>query len=297
MLNHPSPWTEKDHIDMMESLNISKSILSITSPGTHLVAGDDELARTVTRDCNLFAADMKKRDPRFGFWASLPLPDIQGSLTEIAFALDELSADGVAVETNAHGKYLGHHDFDPVFDELNRRHAIVFIHPTTPCMASSGHKAVPLPDFPRPMFEFFFDTARAVMNLFMSGTIHRCPNVTFIIPHCGGAFPPLIRRFSSAAPLMGLNLDISPSTVKASLNKQFYFDTAGWAFPEQITGLLEWVDFDRILYGSDFPYTRIKMVTGLSEDHDTYLPTVFEKEEERKALCTQNALKLLKRSH
>lgn len=287
------PWTEAAHEEMMDSLNISKSILSITSPGTHLVPGNDELARQVTRDCNEYAADMKKRKPaRFGFFASTPLPDVEGTLAEIKYAFDELNADGIVVETNHHGKYLGHKDFDPVFEELNRRKAIVFIHPTTPCMPN-GQAALPLPDFPRPMFEFFFDTARCVINLFLSRTVERFPHVTYILSHCGGALPPMLRRFSSAAPILGLGDVVSMDIVKERFSRQFYFDTAGWAFPEQVMGLLEYASVDRMLYGSDFPFTPLKFVTILSEDHDKYLPQVFAKEEEREDLCFRNATRLL----
>lgn len=284
---------------MMHRVNISKSILSITSPGTHLKPGDDQLARKTARYCNDFAADLKRRKPeQFGFWASLPLPDTQGSLDEIKHAFDELNADGVTLETNHHGQYLGHRDFDPVFDELNHRRSIVFIHPTTPCMPS-GEKAVPLPDYPRPMFEFLFDTARAVINLFLSGTVSRCPHITFVIPHVGGALPPLINRFSVIPNLLNLpdmDKQVTPAWVKERLNRQFYFDTAGWAFPEQIRGLLPYISVERILYGSDFPYTPLGGVLALSADHDKYLHEVFPEEKDQRALCTGNAVRLLNRS-
>ena len=290
-------WTEEAHLEMMDSLNISKSILSITSPGTHLVVGNDELGRQITRDCNVYAADLKKRKPsRFGFFASTPLPDVQGALAEIKYAFDELKADGVALKTNHHGTYLGHRDFEPVFEELNRRKAIIFIHPTTPCMAN-GQAATPLTDYPRPMFEFLFDTARAVINLFLSGTIGRCPNITFIVPHVGGTLPPLINRFSTIPSLLGLsNTDqqVNPAWVRERLNSQFYFDTAGWALPEQIKGLLPFVTVDRILYGTDFPYTPLTGVVALSEDHDRYLSEEFLEEDKQKALCSTNAIRLLK---
>jgi len=289
------PWSEEDHLQMMETINVTKSILSITSPGTHLKAGDDKLARTVTRHCNDFASDLKKRRPnQFGFFASLPLPDVKGCLEEIPYAFDQLNADGVAVETNHHGTYLGDKSLDPVFDELNRRKAIVFIHPTTPCMPS-GSPAVPVTAYPRPMFEFLFDTARAVINLFLSGTVSRCPDITFIVPHMGGTFPPLINRFSNVGPILnlpGLDPKVNPAWVKERLNRQFYFDTAGWAFPEQIRGLLQYITVERILYGSDFPFTPLKAVTALSEEHDQYLHEVFPQKQDQDALCSGNAAKL-----
>ncbi|KIX10145.1 uncharacterized protein Z518_01226 [Rhinocladiella mackenziei CBS 650.93] len=288
-------WSEESHLEMMKSINVTKSVLSISSPGTYLKAGDDELCRKVTRYVNDFGADLKKRRPeQFGFFASLPLADVEFCLQEVPRALDELNADGFVVMTNFQGSYLGHKDFDPIFDELNRRKAKVFMHPTTPCLPS-GTAATPLADFPRPMFEFLFDTARAVINLFLSGTVSRCPNVTFVVPHVGGTFPPLINRFSNVGPLLklpGLDPRVTPAWVKESLNTQFYFDTAGWAFPEQIKGLLHYITVDRMLYGSDFPFTPLPAVGTLSKDHDQYLPEVFPDEEDRKKLCRQNAAKL-----
>ncbi|KAM5347520.1 hypothetical protein ACJ41O_010525 [Fusarium nematophilum] len=151
-------------------------------------------------------------------------------------------------------------------------------------------------DIPRPVFEFFFDTSRAVMNLFMSGTISRCPNLTFVIPHLGGAFPPLISRFAAAVGLLGLpgmEPKLSPSWVKERINAQFYFDTAGFSVPDQIRGLLPYVTVDRLLYGSDFPFTPPEAVITLSGMHDIHLVDLFPDEEDRAKLLTENARRLL----
>ena len=289
-------WNEESHLAMMKSINVTKSILSISSPGVHLKAGDHELARKLARHVNDVGADLKRRKPdQFGFFATLALADIEGSLEEIPRALDELNADGFAMLTNYSGTYLGHKDFDAIFDELNRRKAILCMHPTTPCMPS-GSTADPLSPIPRPMFEFLFDTARAVINLFLTGTVQRCPNITFVVPHCGGAFPPLINRFSGAARLMKLGgpaARLSPQWVKERLNTQFYFDTAGASFPEMTKGLLEYVSVDRILYGSDFPFSDLPMVRAFSDDHDKCLPTILPYPEDREKLCSGNAVKLL----
>jgi 6-methylsalicylate decarboxylase len=218
----------------MKTLFISKSILSISSPGTHLKEGDDTLARKVTHECNTYASDLCRRHPQqFGFWASLPLPDIEGCPAEIPYALDELNADGVTFETNIRGRYLGDKAFDPIFDELNRRKAKVFLHPTTPCVkdchAGQGpHYTAALTQYPNPMFEFMFDTARAVINLFLSGTVARCPNITFIIPHAGGALVPLVQRFTRFAPyILGIQEHVSNDVVREMFRRQFYFDLAG----------------------------------------------------------------------
>ena len=178
-------WSPEEHLELMDRSNIRKSILSISTPGTHLVAGDDKLAARVTRECNRFAAELKQRMPdRFGYFASLPIPDVQTCLTEIEVCLDE-GCDGFVMLTNGHSIYPGDTILDPIFDELNRRQATLFFHPTTPLCPCSPEpdaaggkpvKATPLAHkYPNPMMEFFFDTARMVTNLFLSGTVKRCP--------------------------------------------------------------------------------------------------------------------------
>ncbi|KIV85319.1 hypothetical protein PV11_01023 [Exophiala sideris] len=288
-------WSPEAHLEMMKAVNITKSMLSISSPGTHLVNGDIKLAREVSKYCNDYAGDLKRQRPdQFGFFASLPLSDVEGCLKEIPRALDELNADGFTVMTNFYGSYLGDKAFDPIFDELNRRKAVVFMHPTTPCL-KDGTAATPLPDFPRPVFEFLFDTARAVMNLFLSGTVSRCPNITFLVPHVAGALPPLINRFSgfaAAVKMPGIDSAVNPQWVKERLNTQFYFDSAGWAFPEQMKGFLEYVTPNRLLYGSDFPFTQQPTVVFFSEQHERHLQEVFPDEEDRRKLCNKNALKI-----
>lgn len=161
---------------------------------------------------------------------------------------------------------------------------------------ADGTAAVPLMLFPRPAYEFFFDTCRAVVNLFASGTVSRCANITFIIPHLGGAFPPIIDRFSRIGGLLGLpgiDPNLSPEWVRERLNKQFYFDTAGWPFPAQVHGLLQYVTPERILYGTDFPFTPLRAVVNLCENHDRYMPETFSEEDVEK-VCRGNARRLLK---
>lgn len=207
------PWSRTAHLEMMAAANVRKSILSISSPGTNLVAGDNELNLKTTRECNAYAANLKREDPeKFGFWAALPLPDVDASLAELDVAVGE-GADGFGLMTNYHGEYVGSPAFDRVFEKLNRLGATVFIHPTTPCMQYEGKvvQAKPLGELlPAPTLEFFFDTARAVVNLFVSGTVDRCPNVSFIIPHVGGALPPVLTRFVTLSTLIPGQVSYSP---------------------------------------------------------------------------------------
>jgi predicted TIM-barrel fold metal-dependent hydrolase len=178
------------------------------------------------------------------------------------------------VETNHHGIYLGDARFDAVFADLDKRKAKVFIHPTTPCFCPAGtagagtantFRVNPLKErLPAPILEFFFDTARCVANLFLSGTVSRYPNITYLICHMGGALPATLSRFLGFANVVsGYDVEKwSEEDALKVLNERFYFDMAGWAFPLQWRGLVDGVgiESDRLLYGSDFPFTPAKAV-------------------------------------
>ena len=255
------------------------------------------MARKLARECNTFASNLKKEYPsRFGFWASLPLPDIEGSLAEIPVALDELNADGFVLQTNHQGVYLGDEKFDPIFALLNERKAIVFVHPTTPCIASSVGTAcvaaTPLAKYAAPMLEFYFDTARCVSDLLLSGTVFKYPQINFLISHCGGALPPLIERISAISTAW-MGQPLSTASVRELFQKQFFFDLAGFPFPDQIHSMLRLVDSSRFLYGSDYPFTPGEVVRQLAVRLDNELPHVFDGVDVEKIL-RRNAETLLK---
>ena len=280
----------------MEKCNITKSILSITSPGTHLSLNDHSNARRITRQCNEFAADIKRNHPeKFGFWASLPLPDVDGSLEELAYALDVLNADGITVLTNSHGIYLGDPKFEVLMEEFNRRKVKVFVHPTTPCSCDGQEMraATPLGQYPNPIFEFFFDSARAVTNLFLSRTVNRFPDITYILTHAGGVLPPLIERIVLAAFLIDPPIKLYVNDIKEAFNRQFYFDLAGAAFPTQIQSLRNYAEPQRMLYGTDFPFSPGPAVVALWEKMNLELPKEFEKQSDCQDILIRNAERLL----
>ena len=195
-------WDPSTHVEVLDRLAIATAYLSISSPGVHF--GDDAAARTSPAIVNEAGRRAVADHPgRFGLLAALPLPDVEGALAEIAFAFDQLHADGVAVLTNVGGTYLGDPALEPVFDELDRRHARVLIHPTSP--ACWEHTSL---GRPRPMVEFLFDTTRAVTNLVLNGTIARHPNITFIVPHAGAALPVIVDRITAFSRLLA---DIDPA--------------------------------------------------------------------------------------
>ena len=173
-------WTAREHIDLMDRAGIQKAILSISSPGVHF--GDDTAARALATDANDAAAAIVHAHPeRFGFFASLPTPDVQGTLRELPRALDELGAAGIVLMTNSRGRYLGDDRFAPLLAELDRRAAVVLLHPTS----TEHHEVVDL-GRPAPMLEFLFDTARTVIDYILAGNAERYPAIKLVVPHAGG---------------------------------------------------------------------------------------------------------------
>lgn len=188
--------------------------------------GDDTAARRLAREVNDDGATAVRDHPgRFGLFASLPLPDIDGALAEIDHVFDQLGADGVVLETNTHGVYLGDPRLEPVFAELGRRRATVFLHPTSPvCWQQSALGR------PRPMVEFVVDTARTVTDLLFAGTLLRHPAIEVIVPHCGGALPVLADRINGFMGLFMAGQDGSAPDAVAQL-RRLYYDLAGPALP------------------------------------------------------------------
>ncbi|KAI1846804.1 hypothetical protein JX266_007025 [Neoarthrinium moseri] len=266
-------WSPEQHIALMKRLNITKSILSITSPGTHLVPTKDHYAAKITRQANEELSNIcVNHQPHFAFFASLPLPSIQESLLEIDHALDNLGAVGFAVMSNANGVYLGDVALDPVFEKLNARKTILFIHPTTCNVLEPGgemYTVKPLEQYPRPMMEFMFDETRAVANLLLSGTVARYPDITYIMSHCGCVLPAILDRIGSFAMVGGG--ENRSNEFRKLLRERFFFDLAGSPFPDQIRGLLRMLGSageQRLVYGTDYPFTPDKAVVHLADQMD-----------------------------
>ena len=184
-------WTPQQSLDDMDKSGVATAILSISEPGVHF--GNDEAARVLARECNEFGARlMADQSGRFGLFAIVPLPDIDGTLKEIAYALDTLKADGLCMMTDVQGKYLGDPAFTPVMEELNRRKAIVYTHPyRNACCVNM------IPGVPDPVIELGTDTARTIASVVFSGTAHRFPDIRWIFSHAGGTAPALMQRFTS----------------------------------------------------------------------------------------------------
>jgi predicted TIM-barrel fold metal-dependent hydrolase len=253
-------WHPDQAIAAMDKSGIAVSVLSISTPSVWL--GGAQASRDFARECNEAAAEMQRDyKRRFGHFAALPLPDTEGCLREIEYALDELHADGFALTTNYVDKYPGDDAFAAVFDELNRRKAVVYFHPTAASFAFNV-----IPNIPPPTIEFPFDTTRAITSLLFGGTFHRCPNIRWIFSHGGGALPMLASRLAGLAKNRPeLNARV-PNGVMHELSK-LYVDVVGVTTPGALRAVLDIVPMSHLLFGSDFPFwdpdITIKGLAGL----------------------------------
>jgi predicted TIM-barrel fold metal-dependent hydrolase len=240
-------WTPARAIEDMDKIGTATAITSLGLPGVWF--GGAKAARSLARACNEYAAQMVKDYPgRFGLFAVLPLPDREGSLREIAYAMDVLKADGFGLVSSYDNKWPGDTTFAPVFEELNRRKAVVFIHPAVP--GCCGHL---MPGIPASTIEFLFDTARAITSLLVNGTFSRFPDIRFIFCHAGGTMPMLAARTNAFVQRHKEIADRVPNGVSYEL-KKLYYDVANSTNPSSMAALMNLVPSSQMLFGSDFPY-------------------------------------------
>jgi predicted TIM-barrel fold metal-dependent hydrolase len=225
-------WDASRHVAMMDQLGIATSLLSavVDHPG------------------------------RFGLFGTLPVPDVSGSIDELTYCYDELKVNGIVMLTNVAGTYLGDPALEPLFDELDRRHARVFIHPTSPaCWERTSFGRT------RAMVEFLFDTSRAVVNLVLNGTVARHPNIEWIVPHAGAALPVIADRVAAFTFILP---DVDPLTDVYRDLAGLHYDLAGFPLPRQLDALLAITTAEHLHYGSDYPFTPEAIVTMLAEPLD-----------------------------
>jgi predicted TIM-barrel fold metal-dependent hydrolase len=246
-------WTPQKALDAMDTEGVATAVLSLALPGVWF--GDTDAARRMSRLCNDYAADLARSHPgRFGLFPVIPLPDIDGSLREIEYAFDVLKASGIGIVTNysdaSGSKWLGNPAFTPVFEELNRRKAVVFVHPI---VASCCQKL--LPDVSPLVSEIPQDTTRAVTNMLFTGTFSRFREIRFIFSHGGGDVPMVMGRLHDYAPK---NIaETAPDGIDYELAR-LYYDIAGTAYPPAIAALTKLVPVSQILFGSDNPFVPLQ---------------------------------------
>ncbi len=265
----------------MEGWRIRAAITSLTP---RVLMRNPRRRRDVARGCNEFQADLIRNHPRrFGSFALLPLSDVDGALAELSYALDVLHLDGVGLFSSFAGRYLGDPLFDPVFDELNRRKAVVFIHPTHCEAPPEAHLGAP------PFaVEYVFDTTRAVVNLVFTGTLRRCAEIRFIVAHGGGTVPFLAQRIAALEGHRGAK---GVTNVIPAL-QSLYYEIASTTAPYALRCLQELVEPRHLLWGSDLPFVygeRLRAEVKHWEAYDGF------NEEARAAIEEKNALQFFPR--
>jgi 6-methylsalicylate decarboxylase len=274
-------WTPARAVEELDTNGIATAMTSLGLPGVWFEGA--KAARSLARACNEYAAQMVKDYPgRFGLFAALPLPDQDGSLREIAYALDVLKADGFALVSSYDNAWPGDPTFAPVFEELNHRKAIVFIHPAVP--GCCGHL---MPGIPASTIEFLFDTTRAITSLLVNGTFSRFPDIRFIFCHAGGTMPMLAARTNAFVQRHQEIADRVPKGVSYEL-KKLYYDVANSTNPSSMAALMNLVPSSQILFGSDFPYVPAA-VTANGLDHFGLSATDLQ------AVNRENAMRLFPR--
>lgn len=251
-------WTPARAIEDMDKAGVAISMTSITQPALSFL--QPAQARAVARECNDYAAKLRETNKgRFGMFVALPLPDIDGTLAEIAYGLDTLKADGIAMLTSYGDVWLGHPKFIPVFEELNRRKAIVYTHPTSANCCRNIQ-----PQFPDNVIEWGTDTTRAIADIVFSGAAQKYRDIKFIFSHAGGTMPFLAERFDLVPKLEKKVASFVPDGVAAEL-RRFHYDTAQATHAAPLAALLKLIPVSQVLFGTDYPYRRaIENVEGLA---------------------------------
>ncbi|MDA1184395.1 MAG: amidohydrolase family protein [Acidobacteria bacterium] len=245
LLNPANPrWTPEQSIEDMDRGGAAAAMISITNPGLYF--GDAAVTRRLARACNEYGAELVQRFPtRFGLFAAMPLPDVDATLAEIEYAYDTLNVDGVGLMTSYDDNmWLGDPAFRPVMADLDRRRAVVHVHPTAAnCCRNLTYGVAP------GSMEYGTDTSRAIVGVAFSGDAAMFPNVRFIWSHAGGSLPFLAGRIDGASANAA---DRLPEGFLEQA-RRFYYDTAGAANRGALVSLLELVNADHILFGTDFP--------------------------------------------
>ena len=283
--NKPSPlmtgWSAAGVLDHMDKTGVATAILSMSPWGPHFK--DAAQARALARVCNDYAAQTSRDHPgRFGLFAAMPLPDIDGALAEIAYAFDTLKADGVGLMTSYGGKWPGDPLFAPVWEELNRRKAVAYFHPNTPeCCAGLVPGAQPS------MLEWPYDTGRTVVSLLLGGALVKYPDIKWIFSHAGGPVPALSGRIVNMTRNRKDLPQIAPQGVMHELTR-LHYDTANASFAPTLAALFKFVPPSQVLFGSDYPYYTLEENVGLLADYPLT-------QAERQAINRGNAARLMPR--
>jgi len=242
-------WSRAATLEAMDKGSVQTAMLSLAStPGVWFDLPPAEVNR-MARLCNEYGADMVRSQPgRFGLFATLPMIDVDASLKEIDYALNTLKADGFGLQTNYGDKWPGDAAYRPIFEELNRRKALVYFHPLV--ASCCGRLAVGT--FPA-VIEVPHDTTRSVANLLLSGSLARYRDIRWLFSHAGGTVPMLTGRMDAFFRNRKDINEIAPQGVEAEF-RRLHYDTANATHPASMAALLKVVPDSQVVFGSDYPY-------------------------------------------
>jgi len=255
----PAPdWSPERSLEEMDRAGVERAVLSLVQPGVWF--GDDAEARRLARSTNDYGARLVREHPgRFGLFAAIPYPDTEGSLREIEYALDTLKADGIGLMTSYGNRWLGDRAFWPVLEELDRRKAVVYTHPTQPNCCRSL-----IPEVPTSAIEYATDTTRTIASLLFTGAAARFPQIRWIFSHGGGTLPFLVSRFTT----LEANLKDKSRLPRGALYevRRFYYDTAQANHPGALAALTKLVPLTQVVLGTDYPFRHAASeVAGVAE--------------------------------
>lgn len=261
-------WSPESSLKVMRRNGIATSILSLSTPGVWF--GDDAEARRLARSVNEYTAGVVADHPhKFGFFATLTLPDVRGAIAEAEHALDVLGADGIVLLTNSAGCYVYEPDFAPLLAYLHERRAVVFLHP-------GELPAEPAPGIPAFTADFLLDTVRAATGLVLSGALERYDGIRWILSHAGGFLPYISHRilltmlrdehkFAQAKAMVDRKREVNR---RLDLLRRFHFDVALSSSPTALPSLLSLADPARVLYGSDYPFAPSPAVRFMRQEYE-----------------------------
>src|SRR5258706_14931427 len=241
-------WSPEMSLEDMDKSGIAVSVLSLIQPSA--VTTDVEKGRKIARLSNEYGAQLvRDHKGRFASFATLPLLDTEGALKEIGYALDTLKAEGIGLMTSYQDKYLGDASFAPIWEELNRRNAVIYTHPLSPDCCRNIKSEVP-----PAVVEYATDTTRTIASLVFSGTAARYPDIRWIFSHSGGTMPFLLSRFTRhEVDMKEKAKERVPKGVMYEL-KKFHYDTAQGNHAGALAALMKIVTPSQVLYGTDFPF-------------------------------------------
>lgn len=252
-------WNESEHLKFMDEAGIQTSLLSMPAP--HPCYGDIGECCGIVRRYNTECAILKSKYPgKFLFCASLPLPDVKAAVKEAVYALDTLGADGIKIATNTRGLYVGDAALDTLMEVLDRRGAVVVLHPHRPVPVNETIISVAS----LAVYEYPAETTRAVVNMIIRNVPSRYGNIKFVIPHCGSFLPLALPRMKSVYGVMEAAGGVPAIDWDNNL-KNFYYDLAGGLTPDVMDALLSVTTPLHLLYGSDYPYLPVGVLVGNME--------------------------------